>query len=940
MSKASKSSSRARHDSQMDPKKKIIEEDDSGLGTSKSQTRTSGATSGKIHDPSKAGPSLSMPGPSHAKSPAKKAALGTSRGKLPGKKSPALGRSQAKSPIKKSSAPGARQKSPLKKAMGLLLKSPSPKPPAQGVSPSSTAARMDDWVEMQSETAPVKTDPETGLPVPVYHEPKFQIFENRTEVVEQLPAELLEEEGIRTKPPLASMEDLTSPTSPDSPIPSTSFKAKATISDAPPQVSSPSPPRRGYYTRQAARKARSHVKEQKSPLSDIFSANTILLATLATLASTVVVVYAPVYIEKHFAACHSPKCMDLRTDLALMMDSEADPCRDFYRFVCANFESVYPRSPSYMDAFTKLVKQSFREMLNQFVVESPVVTEHYPLSAYRQCIDSYKAKYHSLDAIINNDDDLVEIWNNIRDRNTMNWKFDYLMKLSLDRGTPVFIGADVVRNAFTRRHYMLRIKAEKVKQPSDRRTVINIIELFKRESSWVGTLKVSKAIMATMRGVADALRDLSTQGKVPEVWSASQGLKILHGVSYNRLHQTLARFPPPPGEWKRYFFTTDAAALLPLTKYLSTVTPTAFAYSVRFIIAESLLTTATYQFVQVHDLSPTAAYRLRAVRCADLSLMLLPTFTEYHFFQEWLGQQRTGPTLSLLTSLREKFSLVEPFFAMRQDTKKNLESTLRNITVIPGHDPGYDTLEDLHRITGFEDVSSDFTAWVFHTLRTKAHLQGQLMVRTSDVPAANEHRLDLNPGVLYDASEDTLRVLPSLLLAPFDVANKPSAFTFGHLGTYATEAFARATLPDSLSGNASRMNYTSQVDHERFFKELDCILGERKRPDADTLALKAALNLLTSVIGIKVAYRASKDRVDRETSTFVPNVKTDEQAFFVGHCLRYCGATQASNETDAAKGHVLSRRDLCNLPLRHIPEFAGAFSCSANSNMVAVSDCR
>ncbi|KAL3208810.1 hypothetical protein MRX96_052452 [Rhipicephalus microplus] len=88
--------------------------------------------------------------------------------------------------------------------------------------------------------------------------------------------------------------------------------------------------------------ARSHVKEQKSPLSDIFSANTILLATLATLASTVVVVYAPVYIEKHFAACHSPKCMDLRTDLALMMDSEADPCRDFYRFVCANFESVYP----------------------------------------------------------------------------------------------------------------------------------------------------------------------------------------------------------------------------------------------------------------------------------------------------------------------------------------------------------------------------------------------------------------------------------------------------------------------------------------------------------------------------------------------------------------------------------------------------------------------
>ncbi|KAH7939567.1 hypothetical protein HPB52_013849 [Rhipicephalus sanguineus] len=685
---------------------------------------------------------------------------------------------------------------------------------------------------------------------------------------------------------------------------------------------------------------RTHVQEEKSPLDDIFSPNMIVLVTLATLASTVVVVYAPMYIDQHIVACHSPKCMNLRTDLRLMMDSGAHPCQDFYRFVCANFESTYPSSPSYMEAFTKRVKRSFRQMLNEFVIGSPVAIEHYPLQAYRRCIDDYNAMYHSPGAIMNNDDDLAEIWDSIRDRNTMDWKFDYLMKLALDRGTPVFIGADVVRNVFTRHRYMLRIKAEKVKQPPDRRTVMNIIELFKRESSWVSSLKVSKAIVATMRGVTDALWDASAHAKVPEVRSTSRGLKILHDVSYNRLHQTLARFPPEPGEWRRYFFTTDAAALLPLTKYLSTVTPTAFAYTVRFIIAESLLTTATYQFVQVYDMSATAASRLRTVRCADLSLMLLPTFTEYHFFREWLGREKTGAASSLFASLPEKFGLVEPFTGMRQDTKENLESVLRNITVVPGHDPGYDTLDDIRRITGFEAVSSDFTAWVFHTLRTKAQLRGQLMLGTSELPPANERALDLNPGAVYGASDDSLRVLPSLLLEPFGVANKPSAFTFGHLGTYAAEAFARATLPESLSGIPARMNYTSQADHDRLLKALDCVLGEQARSNTGRPALKTALNLLTSVIGIKVAYRAMQDWADRSSSQFVPYVKTDRQAFFVGHCLRYCGAAEVIHETDAAKGHGLARRDLCNLPLRHIPEFAGAFSCSANSTMVAASNCR
>ncbi|KAL1474772.1 hypothetical protein MTO96_037733 [Rhipicephalus appendiculatus] len=229
MSKESWSSSRQRRDSQMDPQKKNVEEDDSGLGTSKSQTRSSGATSGEVHGPSKAGLSLSTPGPSRDKSPAKKSpAPGRSRTKSPAKKTTAPGRSRTKSPAKKTTAPGAPHKSPLKKVVGLLFGSSSPKPPTLGASPSN----LNDWSPSSTSS---KTAPRSS---------------------KVLPPELLEQEGIRTRAPLASVEDLTSPTSerPDSPIPSTSIETKARISDPPPPDRSPTPPPRRYPTSEAAKK--------------------------------------------------------------------------------------------------------------------------------------------------------------------------------------------------------------------------------------------------------------------------------------------------------------------------------------------------------------------------------------------------------------------------------------------------------------------------------------------------------------------------------------------------------------------------------------------------------------------------------------------------------------------------------------------------------------
>ncbi|XP_075531962.1 neprilysin-11-like [Dermacentor variabilis] len=686
---------------------------------------------------------------------------------------------------------------------------------------------------------------------------------------------------------------------------------------------------------------RTSITERKPPLGDIFSQNMLALVTLATLASTVVVVYAPMYIERHFEACHSPKCMNLNTDLRLMMESEADPCQDFFHYACANFKSIYPRSSSYMEAFTKRVKRSFREMINQFVIESPVAIQHYPLESYRKCIDDYVSESYNLGTILNNDNELARLWFSIRDRNIMDGMLEFLMGLSLDRGTPVFIGTGVVRNSYTKHRNMLRIKLERVKPPPKRRIVQNIIQYFSRTSSWDKALKLSKAIVATMEGVTKALRHPSLHEKLPQVLNYYDGSQILH-VQYYRFAEIMKRFPLDENEWIPYFFTTDALALRSLTRYLSNVDPDTFSYTVRFIIAESLLTTASYAFVDIYDMPPAAASRSRMVACANLSLMLLPTMTEYHFFQEWLGQEKSTPPPSLFDLLPEKFSLVDPFSRMRERTKANLVSTLRNITVVPGHDAGYNSMEDISKITAFKGLGIDFTSWVLNALKSKAQFRANLLIGAPKKLPANDHILDLNPGATYDASEDVLRVLPSLLLPPFDLTAKPSAFTFGHLGSYVAEAFAQAALPESLSGHLSRMRYPTQADRDAFLEELDCIGGERTRTDKVLLDFETSLNLLTSVIGVKVAHKAWEDWKDRGTAEFVPYVKTDEQAFFIGFCLRHCGVANDSHYSDLEsprENSSLPRAELCNLPLRHTLEFASAFSCNVNSSMAPENKC-
>ncbi|XP_077515337.1 uncharacterized protein LOC144125639 [Amblyomma americanum] len=619
------------------------------------------------------------------------------------------------------------------------------------------------------------------------------------------------------------------------------------------------------------------------------------------------------------------------------MEAEADPCEDLFHFVCANFESAYPTSVSYMDAFAKRVKRSFRTMINVIQRNKSSSVEHHPLVAYRSCMAEYKSGEEYLASLLRNDDEMADLWRKVPNKTDAGSRLGFLLTLSLERGSPVFLGTGVARNTFTEQRNTLRLKVDMPKADISRRTVQDIIQYVSRAPSWESALEVSQSIVTTLRGARSALKDVSLSDRLPQLVKAERIGEFLVGMPVELFLAAVSEASIRGFDQDSHVFTTDGLALKYLTTYLRTVRPDTFIYTVRFVVAESVLITSTSAITDIYDISPTAAYRYRMVRCADLSLMLLPTLSEFGFFRSFLIEKRDVIPADLFPSLIEEFPRVHPYSNMERKTQSMLRQALSTTTIIPGRDPGYSDIVYIRsKFLDLRFEASDFTGWVMNAWRVRSLLEAEAIMKQDMLPA-NSYSLDLNARVYYDASEDVLRVLPGLLLSPFNVSSRPSAFNFGHLGTYVAEALAGAATPEGLSGVASKLSYPRD-DLNTYMKALDCLSRERVPADKARSSVKEALDLLTSLIGVRVAYKSWEEwnkggRSSSATPT-VPHVRSDEQAFFVGFCLRQCGVD------DGAPSGSTSRRDRCNVPLRHMPEFAAAFGCSAKgSPMVASNQC-
>ncbi|KAH7945598.1 hypothetical protein HPB49_013243 [Dermacentor silvarum] len=82
--------------------------------------------------------------------------------------------------------------------------------------------------------------------------------------------------------------------------------------------------------------------------------------------------------------------------------------------------------------------------------------------------------------------------------------------------------------------------------------------------------------------------------------------------------------------------------------------------------------------------------------------------------------------------------------------------------------------------------------------------------------------------------------------------------------------------------------------------------------------------------GLQLAYAAYERLTPRERLALVPDVGLSaEQTFFVAHCLKWCDMVPKRTHGSS----YWAGRSRCIVPLRNMPEFAAAFSCSAGAPM-------
>ncbi|KAL1414586.1 hypothetical protein MTO96_007371 [Rhipicephalus appendiculatus] len=164
-----------------------------------------------------------------------------------------------------------------------------------------------------------------------------------------------------------------------------------------------------------------------------------------------------------------------------------------------------------------------------------------------------------------------------------------------------------------------------------------------------------------------------------------------------------------------------------------------------------------------------------------------------------------------------------------------------------------------------------------------------------------------------------------------DILRRGAPFTINYAGLgslFAREVArsfdSRGTAVDNRGENVHWWGSAQSADYSR---RVSCYLG----PNATTAFMPAIPALEASYSAYKTAVYHAAARIGEKDDIRVRGLESygEEQIFFMTYCYSLCDRKLAAR-----------RRDECNVPLSHFPEFAKVFRCSRGSPMNALKKCK
>ncbi|KAK8775041.1 hypothetical protein V5799_010435 [Amblyomma americanum] len=130
-------------------------------------------------------------------------------------------------------------------------------------------------------------------------------------------------------------------------------------------------------------------------------------------------------------------------------------------------------------------------------------------------------------------------------------------------------------------------------------------------------------------------------------------------------------------------------------------------------------------------------------------------------------------------------------------------------------------------------------------------------------------------------------------------------------------------------------SYSTSANGEGGFgPRLVCLKKAYEQEMGASFAMLNKMSALRDFVGLFPAYRAFVSTASAQRLQGLGWLN-EEQLFFVSFCYQQC------ENTDAVRSPLVNRiaSFRCNVPLRHMPQFADAFNCSSGSPMVSREPC-